>query len=204
MSVRSVIAAAILTLLVGCASWQTAYDAPVSSDVSKNWRLNSVSVDVPLTLSVGEANVYAPSTDIVWQEELLPTGTTRHAQVDAIMTDAVRRGASALPGSRPVDIQVVVSRFHALSDYARVRLSQEGVHNINFTLQVTDAGTGAVLVPATPIQSDLVAFTGQDSIDALAAGQTQKVRITQHVAETVAGFLGVGPDNRAEFTRLGR
>lgn len=201
--VRSCILTFVLVAIAGCARWETAY-TPVSPDVSQNWALGSVSVDVPLTLSAGEANVYAPSSDIVWQEELLPVGTLRHTQVDEIMTEAVTEGASGLSGSRPVDIQVEVSRFHALSDYARVRLTNEGVHDINFTMEVTDAATGEVLMPEQFVRADLVAFTGQESIDALAEGQTQRVRITEHVAATVAGILGTGPDNRNEFYRLGR
>ena len=34
-------------------------------------------------------------------------------------------------------------------------------------------------------------------------GITQKSMITNHVAATVAGWLGLGPDNRGEFSRQG-
>lgn len=202
LRVKFILALALMTL-ASCANWQTSY-TPVSPDVSKNWALGSVSVDVPLSLSAGEANVYAPSADIVWQEEILPPGEIRHTQVDAIMTEAVTRGAAGLSGSRPVNIEVEVTRFHALSDYARVRLTNEGVHDITFLFKVTDARSGEVLVPEQLVRADLIAFSGQDSIDALAIGQTQRVRITDHVAATVAGLLGTGPDNRGEFQRLGR
>lgn len=204
MSIRHVIAALALSIVGGCATWGTSYVEPVPSEVSQDWTLNSVAVSVPLSLTVSEANVFAPEADIVWQEDLLPPGTTRHAQVDEIMTEAVRRGASTLPGTRPVDVQVQVLTFHALSDYARVRLAYDGVHNIQFNMQVLDAATGEVLVPPSRIMADLPALSGQESIDALAIGQTQRVRISDHVAATVSGFLGTGPDNRDEFLRLGR
>ena len=38
---------------------------------------------------------------------------------------------------------------------------------------------------------------------ARAAGQSQKSQITAHVAATIAGWLGVGPDPRMTFTRAG-
>lgn len=201
---RNGILAAALVVLASCGvNWETSYE-PVAREVSQDWALGRVNVDVPLSLSVGEANVFAPSTDIVWQEEILPPGTTRHAQVDEIMTEAITRGASGLNGTRPVDLNVEVTRFHALSDYARVRLVNEGVHDITFLMEITDTRTGEVLVPETPIRTDLIAFSGQDSIDALAQGITQRVRITDHVAASIAGFLGTGPDNRNTFRRFGR
>jgi hypothetical protein len=119
------------------------------------------------------------------------------------MTDGVRRGASTLPGTRPVNVQATVTQFHALSDYARVRLAFDGVHNIQFILQVTDAETGEVLVAPQAVKATLPALSGQESIDALAIGQTQQVRITDHIAETVAAVLGTGPDNRERFLRIG-
>ncbi|MDJ0994167.1 MAG: hypothetical protein QNI90_11365 [Dinoroseobacter sp.] len=201
---RNTIVAAALTVLVGCGvSWETSYE-PIAQEVTQDWALGSVNVDVPLSLSAGEANVFAPSTDIVWQEELLPVGTTRHAQVDEIMTEAITRGASGLNGTRPIDLNVEVTRFHAISDYARVRLVDEGVHDIKFLLEIVDAETGEVLVPEAEIRTDLAAFVGQESIDALAAGITQRIRITDHVAASIAGLLGTGPDNRNTFRRFGR
>ncbi|MEM9392361.1 MAG: DUF6778 family protein [Pseudomonadota bacterium] len=201
---RNGLLAVVLTVLVGCGvNWATSYE-PVPSEVSQNWALGSVNVDVPLTLSAGEANVFAPSSDIVWQEELLEPGEIRHTQVDEIMTEAITRGASGLNGSRPVDLNVEVTRFHALSDYARVRLVDEGVHDITFLMEVVDSRTGEVLVPESEMRTDLIAFAGQESIDALAQGITQRVRITDHVAASIAGFLGTGPDNRGTFRRFGR
>ena len=38
---------------------------------------------------------------------------------------------------------------------------------------------------------------------ARAKGVTQKSMITNHVAKTVAGWLGIGPDNRNQFSRQG-
>ena len=78
-----------------------------------------------------------------------------------------------------------------------------GVHNIDFTAQVLDAATGAVLVPATAIRAELPALAGAQMKAARAKGQTQKSMITAHVARTVQGWLALGPDNRGEFSRQG-
>jgi hypothetical protein len=192
--------AALLSACVGGGgSFKTSYE-PLPADVTRNWRLAEVRVDVPRTLSVSEAKSLLPSADIVWRED--PLGD-RHAQVDKIMTDAITRGAQGLRGSRGVIIAVTVTRFHALTFEAEQRGSNWGVHNIRFTAQVVDARTGEVLVPATDIRSELPALSGTQMREARRQGVTQKSMITSHVAKTVAGWLGTGPDNRGEFSRQG-
>jgi hypothetical protein len=191
--------AVLLSACVGGGTFETNYN-PLSADVSRTWRLADVRVEVPRTLTVSEAKSLLPKADIVWRED--PLGD-RHAQVDTIMTDAVRRGASGLKGSRPVVIDVTVSRFHALTFEAEQRGPNWGVHNIQFSAQVSDARTGEVLVPATVIRAELPALSGQQMREARQKGVTQKSMITNHVAKTVAGWLGTGPDNRGTFTRQG-
>lgn len=193
-----------LVLLAACSSWQTSYDAPVPSSVSQNWRLGDVVVTVPETLSVSEDNVYLPDADIVWREDPLGDGSTRYDQVAAIVEDGVTRGASGLSGATPVRIKVTVGTFHALTEIARYGLSSSGVHNITFAMQVFDMGSGAALTDAETIQADLVALVGDQAIEAEAQGITQKLRITDHIAKVTAGYLGIGPDVRSEFARVGR
>lgn len=183
----------------GGGSFKTEYD-PVPAGVSAGWRLAEVRVSVPKSLVVSEQKSLLPNADIVWRED--PLGD-RYAQVDTIMTNAITRGAQGLRGSRPVIIEVTVSRFHALTFEAELRDQNWGVHNINFTAQVVDARTGEVLLPATAIRAETPAFAGQQMRDARAKGITQKSMITNHVAKTVAGWLGIGPDNRGEFSRQG-
>lgn len=184
----------------GSGSFETNY-APLSSDTSKNWRVASVDVTVPSTLTVTEANSYAPDADIVWRGE--PAGD-RYAQVDAIITEAATAGAAGLRGSQPVNLLIEVSEFHALTQKTRYGLENAGVHNIAFTAQVVDARSGAPLTPPSPIQADLVAYSGQQAIEAEAEGNTQRVRIVRHVTKVVAGWLGAGPDVRGSFRRRGR
>ena len=191
--------ALLLTACVGGATFETDYD-PIPADVSAAWRLAEVRVDVPRTLVVSEAKSLLPNADIVWRED--PLGD-RHDQVDVIMTNAITLGAQGLRGRRPVIIAVTVTRFHALTFEAELRGSDWGVHNIDFTASVVDAATGAVLVGPTDIRAELPALSGEQMKAARAQGRTQKSMITNHVARTVQGWLGIGPDNRGEFRRQG-
>lgn len=189
----------LLSACVGGGSFKTDY-TPLSADVSRGWSLADVRVTVPSSLTVSEAKTLLPNADIVWRED--PFGD-RYAQVARIMDDAVTRGAQGLRGKRPVFIDVTVTRFHALTFEAEQRGQTWGVHNIKFTAQVTDARTGEVLIPATPIRAELPALSGQEMRDARKKGVTQKSMISNHVAKTVAGWLAIGPDNRGEFSRQG-
>lgn len=192
------VTAVLLSACVG-GTFETAYD-PLPGQVSRTWRLADVRVDVPRSLSVSEAKSVLPQADIVWRED--PMGD-RYSQVASIIGEGVTRGASGLRGSRPVVIDVTVTRFHALTFEAEQRNANWGVHNIQFIARVSDARTGEVLVPATEIRAELPALSGSQMRDARQQGVTQKSMITNHVARTVAGWLGTGPDNRGEFSRQG-
>ncbi|KIC44941.1 hypothetical protein RA29_21095 [Tateyamaria sp. ANG-S1] len=182
--------------------WETSYNQNPTPEQSAAWRLNAVSVDVPRTLTVSEAdNFSAADGDIVWRGE--PPGD-RYIQVQRIMQEAVETGAATLSShGRPVNVNVTVNQFHALTEMARARLTVSGVHNINFDIAVVDARTGAVLASEAGVSADLVAFSGQDAVRAEAAGQSQRVRIVSHVSNVVAGWLGTGPDVRQTFSRIG-
>jgi hypothetical protein len=192
----------ITTLLLSACvggTFETAYD-PVPADQAKSWRLSEVRVTVPRSLVVSEAKTLLPKADIVWRED--PLGD-RYAQVGKIVQDAVQRGAQGLRGTRPVIIDITVSRFHALTYEAELSNSDWGVHNVDFTAQVIDARTGDILLPPTKIRAETPAFSGARMKAARAKGITQKSMISNHVAATVAGWLGLGPDNRGEFSRQG-
>ncbi len=197
--------AGLLTLstlaLAGCSgTFRTFYADPVPPEVSRGWRVVDVDVAVPDTLSVSEAKSLLPRADIVWRED--PPGD-RHAQVAAIVETAARKGAAGLRGPRPVRLGLTVSRFHALTFEAERRLSNAGVHNIDFTIQVSDARTGEILAGPDAIEAALPALSGKAMVAARAQGQTQKSMITAHVGATIAGWLGAGPDARGSFRRSG-
>ncbi|HHI71164.1 MAG TPA: hypothetical protein ENJ91_09185 [Rhodobacteraceae bacterium] len=187
----------------GGGNWATDYPDTIDPKVSKGWRVVSVDVRVPETLTVSEANTYAPNADIVWREDPFGQGT-RYEQVDKIMTAAVKRGAKVLHGRKPVKLVIIMQQFHALTERTRATLQNAGVHDIKFTAQVFDARTGKPLTSADFIRADLIAYVGDQAIAAERQGLTQKVRITNHVAKVISGWLSHKVDVRGSFTRNGR
>ncbi|WP_299041412.1 DUF6778 family protein [uncultured Tateyamaria sp.] len=143
-------------------------------------RVENVTVRVPRSLSVSEANRYLPKGDIVWRGD--PIGD-RHAQVAAIFDTAIRRGIEPLDGTVPVSLDIKVLRFHALTEKARYTVG--GVHNIGFELSILHPETGALLTEPRIVRADLDAFGGTQALQAEARGLTQKVRITSHLAEVI-------------------
>lgn len=186
----------VLTLAACGGTFRTHYDAGAEA---ANWRVADVEVSVPTTLAVSEAETFLPTADIVWRED--PAGN-RYEQVAAIMEAAIRQGASGLSGSRPVRLDVVMSRFHAMTFTAETR-APGGVHDIEFTITARDAKTGAVLAGPEYIEASFPAMTGATMATARARGDTQKAQITRHVARTIAGWLGSGPDVRQTFSSVG-
>ncbi|WP_102223373.1 DUF6778 family protein [Acidimangrovimonas sediminis] len=190
------------TALGACATrFATSYPSAVPPSESRNWHLARVDVAVPPNLTVSDANTLVPDADIVWHGD---GPGDRRAQVAAILRTAVAAGARGLPGRQPVVIEVFLQRFHALTPRAEALSMQNvGVLNVDFTIAVVDARSGKVLVPPTPIQAALPGLTGKAAEEASARGQTQKTEIIAHVRAVVAGWLGVGPDARNSFTRIG-
>mgnify|MGYP003382742350 CR=1 FL=1 len=203
LGLASVVFGAMLGLsgCIGVRTFETYYDTPVPAAMSKGWHVTDVAVTVPASLKVSEEHTYEPDADIVWRED--PIGD-RHPQVAAIMKAAIARGAKGLNGPRPVRLDVTVTRFHALTfETEAVNIPGIGVHNVNFTIRVVDARTGAVLAGPTDIDAAMPALTGAEMIKARVRGETQKSQISAHVAATVAGWLGIGPDQRDSFVRSG-
>lgn len=197
--IKLMIAIAFSALVAGCASVDTpsrnapfAQDTPVRAlteidastspfvEAMPRYDVQQVNVVVPDSLIVSEANRYYPSSDIVWRED--PPGN-RHEQVAAIVQDAMNRGTATVKGDVPVIIDVQVLRFHALTE--KTRYSVGGVHSIKFGLAIRSAETGLLLEERRVVQADLIGFGGQRAINAERQGQTQKVRITAHLANVI-------------------
>lgn len=171
--------------LSACANVDTATrsapdTAPVTaanlSELSSNWKLVDVQVNVPENLSVSEANRYYPLADIVWRGDVYGD---RRAQITSLMDDAMTQGLSHLDGARPVIFSITVSRFHSLTEKARYSVG--GVHNIKYILTVLDAATGKPLHGPIETEVDLKAYGGVQAFEAERRGHTQKVRITSHL-----------------------
>jgi hypothetical protein len=143
----------------------------------RDYDVVSLNVTVPRDLVVSEENVFYPSADIVWRGE--PFGD-RHAQVQRVFEDGMRAGARTLDGSRPVDVDVEVRRFHSLTEKARYTVG--GVHSIRFLITVTDARTGEVVEGPRFVSADREALGGQRAIEAEQAGRTERVMVVNHLA----------------------
>jgi hypothetical protein len=200
--VRGLVAAGALAALAGCATqFATNYDKGVDPAAAKNWRVAGVYVYVPKNLTVSNKNVLIPHADIVWQED--PPGD-RRAQVGKIMKDAITAGAKGLKGRRPVYIYAQVTRFHALTPVAQsLKIGNVGVLDIMFNIEVDDARTGKVLARPEAIDASEPGLTGVEAIFAMEQGNTQKRQIESHVRNVIAGWLGIGPDVRKSFLRIG-
>jgi hypothetical protein len=176
------------------------YATGLDAAVTKDWRVVNVKVAVPRTLSVSEAHTLVPKADIVWRED--PIGD-RYEQVSRVVAKGIREGAKPLHGNREVRIDVTVSRFHAMTLEAEALRYDVGVHNIDFSAQVVDARTGEVLVQPTFIRAEFPATTGVRMTQARLRGETQATQIEAHLSHVIAGWLGIGPDPRATFKRIG-
>ena len=175
-------------------------DTAVARETALDWRLTGVRVDVPEELTVSETNSLAPNADIVWRGE---APGDRRAQVGAILQEGIARGFSGLRGRRRVYVRAQLIHFHAVTPQA-VAIAPSAVHNIRYALQIFDTQTRTSLTEVAYISADLDAFVGSAAVTAALAGQTQRVRIVDHIARVQRGWLGLGPDQRREFTTLGR
>jgi len=145
---------------------------PVDVASLPTMRVVGLSVVVPESLSVSEADGYKPAADILWRED--PFGD-RYIQVKKILTDGITRGAGKLQGDLPVVLHVELMRFHAVTE--RTRYAFVGEHEIEFMLSVTNARTGDVIVPFYRVDATFGAYGGAQALEAEHKGITQKVRI---------------------------
>lgn len=152
--------------------------------VQSDFDVTDVQVVVPDYLVVSEADVYLPKADIVWRED--PIGD-RRAQVKEIVENALRQGTTPLQGNRKVIIAARVNMFHALTEKARNSLG--GKHNVQFDFVLLDAETRQPITAVQNIDASFKAYGGRKAYQAERRGETQKVRITQHVADEVLRAL---------------
>jgi hypothetical protein len=146
--------------------------------VAPQYDVTAVNVAVPESLRVSEANMYYPVADIVWRGE--PRGN-RHDQVKAIFEQAFAAGTSSLDSGRPVVVDVVVDRFHCLTEKARYTIG--GVHSLKFTLSVRDAATGELLDGPRLVVADIKASGGAIAVQEEADGITQRIVILDRLRD---------------------
>ncbi|MCB1368409.1 MAG: hypothetical protein KDK00_11640 [Rhodobacteraceae bacterium] len=158
----------------------------IKSSQSLAWHVKDVRVNVPESLTVSEANLFLPGSDIVWRED--PYGDRRR-QVSDILDLAISQATLGMNGGEPVYIDINVKRFHALSQKARATIG--GQHTIIFEVCIRDAATETELIEPFPVEIKLKALGGQKAIDAEMRGETQKVRITREVTSVMRRYLGM-------------
>lgn len=179
-------AVGVMALVVsGCASLErvtratTEQNPVIASELalqSSSWNVLDVRVDVPETLSTTEANMYYPTANLIWRGE--PLGD-RHAQVAALMDDAITQGLAHLSGPQDVYFDISLRRFHSLTEKSRAFTG--GVHDMIFVLTVVDANTDVPLFGPAVVETSLKAFGGRRALKAEQEGFTQKVRIQNHL-----------------------
>lgn len=159
---------------------------PNSGKLASLFSVNDIRITVPESLTIDESNKIYPISDIVWRGD--PYGN-RYEQIEAIFEEGMTRGAKSIHGDRNVNVDIVVMRFHAMTE--RARFSIGGVHSITFTMTVQDAETGAVIEQPRVINADFDGFGGKQAIAAEHQGQTQKVRIIDHLANVIQTELSI-------------
>lgn len=188
---RLTLLALALAAMAGCAQIEPATraaTAPTALDeivvdgaapiVAPEWKVTAVRIAVPRTLHVSEANLYYPIADIVWRGD--PRGD-RYAQVSAIFTEAAGRATATMTEGRPVVVDLDVMRFHALTE--KTRYTFGGTYGVKFTMTVRDAETDAILEGPRVINHGFPASGGQKAIEEESRGLTEKVMITQFIAD---------------------
>lgn len=184
--IRLITVLALAGSVSACATVETATRAaPLETQevqpTAISLNVSAVRVSVPRSLRVSEANLYYPGGDIIWRED--PLGD-RHEQVKTIFESGLTKGLADLPqGNVPVLLDVEVTRFHALTEKARYTVG--GVHAIQFKVRLLNPETGEAYTEPRFIKADFKAFGGARAINAERNGITQKVRITDRIAEVI-------------------
>ncbi|MBO6853383.1 MAG: hypothetical protein JJ872_06410 [Marivivens sp.] len=176
------------TTTVDTASRATPLDMPLTADAGsfqRSYAVQDVQVMVPESLSVSEANSYYPIADIVWRGDLFGD---RHQQIELMFENAASLGAETLEGDIPVIVQVVISRFHGVTE--RTRFSVGGSYHMVFDMTVLNAETGVVIEGPRTIDLNLAAPGGQAAIELERMGQTEKVRVTTFLTQQLYQELG--------------
>lgn len=203
---RSLLVATLLAgagvALSGCSqTFATAY--PASPQAARDWHVADVRIVVPETLTTSDVDTLVPPYDIVWHGE--PKGD-RRAQVGALLDEAARRAVADLKGPRLVVFTLQLEHFHSLTPRAyRSAPAGTGVHSASFALTVSDARTGEVLAGPHRFEASMPAQTAAElgQLPVAGIGAQWRRQISAHLTATLRGWLGTGPDNRTNFTRLG-
>lgn len=154
--------------------------------VVPSWSVEGVSVSVPQTLKVSEANLFKPMADIVWRGD--PRGD-RYQQVGAIMEAATRAATAPMKDGRSVIVAVELHRFHALTEKARYSAPFGGQYEFEAVVTLRDPATGDLIGEPRMVARDFPAATGAKAIEEEAVGFTQKQAVTEAFAQMIRDEL---------------
>lgn len=200
--IKATLVAAMALTVSGCASMDVATrNAPFEAakeqaPLSQYLEVGDITVNVSKELRVSEAELYYPVADIVWRGD---ERGDRYQQVGAIFADSARVATQDLKGGTKANVEIDVLRFHSVTDKARYTVG--GNHSISFMMSVTDPETGLNLMAPRKIKTDLVAYGGQAAIEADARGETQKKRVSQHIAAVIRKELATATAPEALVSR---
>ena len=160
---------------------------PAKAEVMQSqYDVQEINVIVPTTLRVSEANTWHPKADIVWRGD--PPGD-RYAQVKAIFETAMAQGTATMHSGPKVALDIEVTYFHCLTEKTRYTIG--GVHSMKFIMTVRDLETGEILQGPRKVNADVVGVGGAMAIAEDAAGRTQKVVVTERLAQVIRQELSV-------------
>ena len=170
---------------------------PATVYLVAQYDVEAIRVTVPRSLKVSEANTFKPRADIVWRGE---ARGDRHQQVAAIFEEAMASGTATMQKGRKVDIDVEVTRFHALTEKTRYTIG--GVHEMRFLLTVRDAATGQVLDGPREVVADTKASGGATAIAEDQTGRTQRVVTVERLSEVIRRELSAKASEEMIVSRL--
>jgi hypothetical protein len=157
-----------------------------TAQTAAHYQVAAITVTVPRALKVSEANTIKPRADIVWRGEGFGD---RHAQVQTIFVEAMQQGTAAMTKGRAVNLEIVVARFHALTEKTRYTIG--GMHEMTFTMTLRDAATGEVLDGPRAIVADIRASGGAQALAEDQAGRTQRVVTVERLAQVIRREMSV-------------
>ena len=157
-----------------------------ATPIAEAYDVEAIRIDVPRSLKVSEANTFKPHADIVWRGEALGD---RYEQVKAIFADGIQAGTAGLQSGRKVDLDITVTRFHALTE--KTRYTFGGMHEMQFILTVRDSATGEILQGPRKIVADVKASGGSAAIEEERQGRTQRIVTVERLAQVIRQELSV-------------
>ena len=167
-----------LLVLAACASAPT---APTGAAAA--WKIDGETVRFGEGISP-TATGTEYNSNFVWDGY---DGGNRKRQVIGLFRTAIGDVAARMGGSQPVQLNVVITTFHALTSPGHTWCC--GEHNIVADLEVVDAASGSVLATQQGVYLGRVALGGIPGLVANAAGRDEIVRVREGIANGISNWL---------------